>query len=112
LGGARSLASGFNEVMAALAVVGVVALSGRFGLPVAGTALLPFAAVFFMAYRPLRDLGDARAWIARGSVALEALSDAWQIDGNDPGPVSEADPTNHVSAGARSAYTTPPEISL
>jgi ABC-type transport system involved in cytochrome bd biosynthesis fused ATPase/permease subunit len=29
--------------------------------------------VFFMAYRPLRDLGDARAWTLRGTIALEAL---------------------------------------
>jgi ABC-type transport system involved in cytochrome bd biosynthesis fused ATPase/permease subunit len=59
--------------MAALAVVGAVALAGRFGLPPGGAALVPFAAVFFMSYRPLRDLGDARAWVERGSIALDAV---------------------------------------
>jgi ABC-type transport system involved in cytochrome bd biosynthesis fused ATPase/permease subunit len=29
-----------------------------------------------MAYRPLRELGDSRAWLERGSVALEALHDS------------------------------------
>lgn len=76
LDGATALASGFNEVMAALAVVGVVALAGRFGLPTGGTALVPFAAVFFMSYRPLRDLGDAKGWIERGTVALKAIQAA------------------------------------
>jgi len=80
LDGATALTSGFNEVMAALAIVGVVALAGRFGLPTGGTALVPFAAVFFMAYRPLRDLGDAKSWIERGSVALEAVRAATVTD--------------------------------
>jgi ABC-type transport system involved in cytochrome bd biosynthesis fused ATPase/permease subunit len=36
-------------------------------------ALLPFSAVFFMAYRPLRDLGDAKSRVARGVLAREAV---------------------------------------
>jgi ABC-type multidrug transport system fused ATPase/permease subunit len=106
LDGSRALASGFNEVMAAFAVVGVVALAGRFGLPVLGTALLPFAAVFFMAYRPMRDLGDARAWIVRGSVALDALSDAWRVEADEPA----GDALNESSS--RRAFGAPPEIVL
>jgi ABC-type transport system involved in cytochrome bd biosynthesis fused ATPase/permease subunit len=36
--------------------------------------LLPFAVVFFLAYRPLRDLGDARLALARASGAAEELA--------------------------------------
>ena len=55
---------------------------------------MAFAAVFFMAYRPLRDLGDARAWLTRGAVAMEAvertsgealLGTAYARRGREPG---------------------------
>jgi ABC-type multidrug transport system fused ATPase/permease subunit len=69
----RALLSGGNEVLAALAVVGLVAVLGRLGVGFPAAAALPFAAVFFMAYRPLRDLGDARASVMRGSVAVDAI---------------------------------------
>ncbi len=69
----RAALSGANEVMGALAVVGALALARHFGVEDRTPVLLPFAAVFFMAYRPLRDLGDARGWIGRGTVALSAL---------------------------------------
>jgi ABC-type multidrug transport system fused ATPase/permease subunit len=69
----RALLSGANEAMAALAILGVVAVSDRLGVALPKGALLPFATVFFMAYRPLRDLGDARGWVTRGNVALEAV---------------------------------------
>jgi ABC-type multidrug transport system fused ATPase/permease subunit len=106
LDGASALASGFNEVMAALAVVGVVALSVRLGLPTGGTAFVPFAAVFFMGYRPLRDLGDARAWIERGTVALEAVraGEARDDESRARGGPGDAGTKNH------DAPLHPPEI--
>ncbi|HVW29814.1 MAG TPA: ABC transporter ATP-binding protein [Polyangiaceae bacterium] len=70
---ARALLSGGNEVAAALAVVVGVAICVRLELRATASTLLPFSAVMFMAYRPLRDLGDARGWLERGNVALEAL---------------------------------------
>jgi ABC-type multidrug transport system fused ATPase/permease subunit len=107
LDGASALASGFNEVMAALAVVGVVALAGRFGLPTAGMALVPFAAVFFMGYRPLRDLGDSKAWIERGSVALEAVRNVVRPHNDERSCLTSE---RLGSASNRDAGTKPPEI--
>lgn len=114
LEGARALASGFNEAMAALVVVGVVALSERFGVPAGGAAFVPFAAVFFMAYRPLRDLGDAKAWLERGSVALGAVSDA--VENGDEAPGSDwlavCDQPAPRRSPTRDYSRTPPEIVL
>lgn len=70
---ARAALSGANEVLAALALLGAVALASALRLPLGDGTLVAFAAVFFMAYRPLRDLGDARAWALRGTIALEGL---------------------------------------
>jgi ABC-type multidrug transport system fused ATPase/permease subunit len=70
--------SGANEVLGALAVVGALALGARYGLAGAHSErFIPFAAVFFMAYRPLRDLGDARSARLHGEIALEAASAAF-----------------------------------
>jgi len=71
----RAALSGGNEVLGALAILGIAQLAPRAGWD-PGAWLLPFATVFFMAYRPLRDLGDARTWITRGEVALGALEQA------------------------------------
>src|SRR5690606_16503965 len=56
-----ALLSGTSEVLGALALVLVLALAaaGAIGDVERGT-VLPFAIVFFMAYKPLRDLVDAR----------------------------------------------------
>lgn len=70
----RALLSGANEALAALALVGCVALAERSGLPLGDGRLVAFAAVSFLSYRPVRDLGEARAWLERGRVAWEALS--------------------------------------
>lgn len=69
----RAALSGANEVLGALALVGSVALAERAGASLGDGAFVAFAAICFMAYRPLRDLGDARSWLARGSAALDAL---------------------------------------
>ncbi|MBI5533207.1 MAG: ABC transporter ATP-binding protein [Deltaproteobacteria bacterium] len=69
----RTALSSTNEVLAALALV--LALGAASIWAWAGTAnLIAFAAVFFMAYKPLRDLGDARASLLRGKEALSSLS--------------------------------------
>lgn len=71
--GARAALSGANEVLGALALLACVALAERAGATFGDGSLVAFAAVCFMAYRPLRDLGDARAWLERGAAAHEAL---------------------------------------
>jgi ABC-type transport system involved in cytochrome bd biosynthesis fused ATPase/permease subunit len=53
--------------------MGAAALASHMGRGDVNGALLPFSAVFFMAYRPLRDLGDAKSRVARGVVAQEAV---------------------------------------
>jgi ABC-type multidrug transport system fused ATPase/permease subunit len=69
----RALASGGNEAAAALALLAAVALVERGGLELGEGPLVAFAAVFFLMYRPLRDLGDARTFVERGAAALRAL---------------------------------------
>ena len=66
--------SGGNEVLGALALVAALGAShaGWLGAE-SGGVLLPFAVPFFLAYRPLRDLTDARLALARASVAMEEL---------------------------------------
>ncbi len=86
--GARAALSGANEVLGALALLGAIALATRLGLPLGDGTLVAFATVFFMAYRPLRDLGDARAWSARGAVALEALDRMAGESASDAPPAS------------------------
>ncbi|HVU06116.1 MAG TPA: ABC transporter ATP-binding protein [Polyangiaceae bacterium] len=72
----RAALSGGNEVLAALAIVGALAIAGRAGFAGESSVLVPFAAVFFMGYRPLRDLGDARGALAKGNLALDAVRGA------------------------------------
>ncbi len=70
-----SALSAANEVLGALALVLGIA-AGRAGwLGAAGeeSVLLPFAVTFFLAYRPIRDLTDARLALARASVASDGL---------------------------------------
>lgn len=70
---ARAALSGGNEALAALALLIAVGLveSGRLTLD--RGPLVAFAAVFFLMYRPLRDLGDSRTALERGAHAMEAL---------------------------------------
>lgn len=71
--GTRALGSSMNEVVASCAVL-------LFGLAVAGGVLAidprraaPALAIVFLLYRPLRDLGDARAVAQAGRAALDLL---------------------------------------
>lgn len=70
LGGALS---GSSELLAALALVIVFGLVRLGWVTSPDASLLPFAVVFFLAYRPLRELGDARgAWL-RARAGLDRL---------------------------------------
>lgn len=71
--GGRAALSGANEVLAAAALAAALALGAALHAEVAGATLLMAATMVFMAYRPLRDLGDARSALARGEEALAAL---------------------------------------
>ena len=73
---ARAVAmSSANEVLGALALVIAMAASrvGWLGKIVDGTTLLAFAVAFFLAYRPMRELADARLAIARAQIAYDEL---------------------------------------
>jgi ABC-type transport system involved in cytochrome bd biosynthesis fused ATPase/permease subunit len=72
---ARALGSGANEVAAAAALLAVIAIVERGGLDLRQGPLVAFAAVFFLMYRPLRDLGDARSFVERGAQALATLDE-------------------------------------
>lgn len=69
----RTALSGANEALAAAALLGAVGLVERGSLPLGQGSLVAFAAVFFLMYRPLRDLGDARTAVDRGAQALATL---------------------------------------
>ncbi len=70
--------SGSTEALGALALFLAVwaAHAGAFGPEAtsSGARLLPFAVAFFMAYRPIRELAEARLAWARASVALRRLA--------------------------------------
>jgi ABC-type multidrug transport system fused ATPase/permease subunit len=72
-----SALSGANEVLGAAALVCALgaARAGWIAPSAAGSgAILPFAVTFFLAYKPLRDLTDARMALARAGAALDALA--------------------------------------
>src|SRR5690606_33011828 len=71
--GGRVALSAANEVLAAAGLLVVLAVAPRLGMALSGETFVPFAAVLFMMYRPLRDLGDARSTMWRGAIALESL---------------------------------------
>src|SRR5208283_2310355 len=67
--------SGANEVLGALALAAAIAASrvNWFGAVADGRTLLAFAVAFFLAYRPMRELTDARLALARAAVAYGEL---------------------------------------
>ncbi len=73
--------SGGNEVLGAVGLLAVVLAAGAgwLGPGGAGDHLLPFAVAFFMAYRPVRDLGDARVGLARAEAAFEGLAPVVEV---------------------------------
>jgi ABC-type transport system involved in cytochrome bd biosynthesis fused ATPase/permease subunit len=60
----RAALSSGNELLGALVLLAILLGDGK---------LVEFSAVFFMSYRPLRDLGDARAALGRGHAAASSL---------------------------------------
>jgi ABC-type multidrug transport system fused ATPase/permease subunit len=79
--GARAALSSANEVLAALALLLCVWAARAFSFPLGDGTLIAFAVVFFMAYRPLRDLGDARSALERGAEALSVLESVAEFAG-------------------------------
>jgi ABC-type transport system involved in cytochrome bd biosynthesis fused ATPase/permease subunit len=71
--GSRAALSSANEVLAAVTLVACVGLARWLSLPLGDGTLIAFAVPFFLAYRPLRDLGDARTALERGAAALASL---------------------------------------
>jgi len=65
--------SSTSEVLGAVALVLVLLLAGRGLLGVDDGTVVPFAIAFFMTYRPLRDLVDARLVRARAEASLAAM---------------------------------------
>jgi ABC-type transport system involved in cytochrome bd biosynthesis fused ATPase/permease subunit len=92
--GGRAALSSANEVLAALTLLACVGFTRWFSLPLGDGALFAFAVPFFMAYRPLRDLGDARAALDKGGAALRSLELTARVphllppplEGNEPSP--------------------------
>ncbi len=111
-GAARAALSGFNEVLAVVGLLGAITLGPHFGVTLRDGVVLGFAVIFFMMYRPLRDLGDARGWLLRGSVALsaiEALSEA--VTPTQPEP-AESDATRQRALPSSSRSETPERLEL
>jgi ABC-type transport system involved in cytochrome bd biosynthesis fused ATPase/permease subunit len=80
---------GANEVLGALALVLAIAAAraGWIGAAHEESRLLPFAVTFFLAYRPIRDLTDARLALARAGVAAESLAPLFE-DGDEPAEIA------------------------
>lgn len=77
--------SSANEVLGAAALLAVLIVASQGLADVDGASVIAFIAIFFLAYRPLRDLGDARtAWL-RGREALQTLASL-------PSPVHSPEP--------------------
>jgi ABC-type multidrug transport system fused ATPase/permease subunit len=88
--------SGANEVLGASALVVAIAASraGFLGRAPDGRTLLLFAIAFFLAYRPLREIADARLALARAQGAFDNLRHVIdQASGGPSGaPVAAIDP--------------------
>jgi len=79
--------SSANEVLGAAALIAVLTFASRSAGWLDNGQVIAFITLFFMAYRPLRDLGDARSWLVRGAEALCTL-DAIAVDSpsTEPSP--------------------------
>ncbi len=69
--------TGANEVLGALALVCALAAAraGWLGHGADGAKMLGFTVAFFLAYRPIRDLTEARLAWARGQASFEELEE-------------------------------------
>jgi ABC-type multidrug transport system fused ATPase/permease subunit len=79
--------SSTSEVLGALALALVLLLAARGLFGVDHSTVVPFAIVFFMAYKPLRDLVEARLERAKGQAALDAAMN-YDSRRHEPAPVT------------------------
>ncbi len=70
---AAAAMSGVNELLAALLLLLVFAAQARGWIAVPSASLVPLLVAFFLAYRPVRELAEARLSWARAEAAYEAL---------------------------------------
>ncbi len=105
--------SSANEVLGAGALIAVLFVASLgFGL-VDGGAVIAFIAIFFMAYRPLRDLGDARTSWLRGREALDTLARLHQhVDVPVSEPTRPDAPSGHVRVDALHVPGKSPTVSF
>ncbi len=105
--------SSANEVLGALALIAVLFVASLgFGLTDGGS-VIAFIAIFFMAYRPLRDLGDARnAWL-QGKEALATISTLFdrRLNEKDSAKVAYDQPV-HVQVAELSVPCKCPSVSF
>lgn len=82
---AQSAISSGNEFLGTLLVAGTLLLVASNAMPVDAASAVAFVTIVLMSYRPLRDLGDARGWLAHGdaaSLAIEAAIEALPAGGH------------------------------
>ena len=103
--GSRAALSSANEVLAALTLLVCVGAARWLSLPLGDGTLIAFAVPFFMAYRPLRDLGDARSALERGAASLAALEETART--LPTGPPAHAKPGEHQAHAADSRRWAP-----
>ncbi len=99
----RAALSGANELLGALAVIAALAAAraGWLGEVGGGGALVAFVVAFFMAYRPLRDLAEARLAITRASWAADEIASV--AAGDEIAAVAAGDEIAAVAAGSNDA---------
>jgi ABC-type multidrug transport system fused ATPase/permease subunit len=114
LGAARLQARGValssaNEVLGALALVAAIAAAraGWLGDARDGTTLLSFAVAFFLSYRPLRELSDARLTMARAQGAYDDLRRVTDL-GDDADDADDAGDADAATDGV--AHAEPPRL--
>ena len=104
--------SGVNEVLAATALVAGVGFSRLAGLdaPTGGAGLLAFAIAFFMMYRPMRELTEARAALVRAAAAYEGLRSTVADRSAEGGCPTRPDTSDRAPSAARSWPLAPVEL--
>jgi ABC-type multidrug transport system fused ATPase/permease subunit len=106
--------SSLNELAgaAALLLALLLARHGLVGDALERGVLLRFFVVMFLAYKPLRDLSDARLWRVRGEVALEALPEAIQSAAEPAPSMPRAWPLLPLHVNALCTQVSPAVFSL
>ncbi len=71
----RAALSSGNELLGTALVVAALLLVASAPLAISAGTALAFVTIVFMAYRPLRDLGDSSSWLIRGEIASWAVAE-------------------------------------